>query len=250
MIEERASKERMSDPVRVLWEKYYPESRRTRFEDLLDRNIEPSHSVLEIGAGSGRKHQNHFAFRGRVARYVGVDPEPSVETNPYLDEGYRAKADSLPFADSSFDLVFHHLVAEHLESPYSANCEIARVLKPGGTLLFLTPSRFYYACLAAQLTPHWFHELYVQRLGSGRTSDEVFPTFYRLNDDRAIASQLRKCGFACEIEHQFQPPGYLRFSRASFLAGVAFQKTLEKWFPSLRATIIVTARKQFALQSS
>src|ERR1700733_6190070 len=147
MIEERASKERMSDPVRVLWEKYYPEFDSSRFHELLDRNIGLSHSVLEIGAGSGKNHQNHFAIRGRAARYVGVDPEASVETNPYLDEGYRAKADSLPFADSSFDLVFHHLVAEHFESPFAANCEIARVLKPGGILLFLTPSRYYYACL-------------------------------------------------------------------------------------------------------
>jgi len=247
MIEERASKERMSDSVRVLWEKYYPESGPSRFQELLERYIEPSHSVLEIGAGSGRNHQNHFAIRGRVARYVGVDPEPSVETNPYLDEGYRAKADSMPFADSSFDLVFHHLVAEHFDSPLAANCEIARVLKPGGTLLFLTPSRFYYACLLARITPQWFHELYVRRFGSGRASNEVFHTFYRLNDDRAITTQLWQFGFACEIEHHVHPPGYLRFSRASFMAGVIYQRTLEERFPSLRATIIVTARKKSAL---
>jgi SAM-dependent methyltransferase len=199
MIENHASKERMSDSVRLLWEKYYPEAGQARFEELLDRLIEPGVSVLEIGAGSGRNHQNHFAIRGRVARYVGVDPEPSVETNPYLDEGYRSKADSLPFADSSFDLIFHHFVAEHFESPFAANCEIARVLKPGGTLLFLTSSRFYYACLAARITPQWFHELYVRRFGSGRTSNEVFPTFYRLNDDRAIGSQLRKCASCARL---------------------------------------------------
>lgn len=254
MIGERVSKvskERMPDPVRVLWERFYPDTGRpSRFQELLDQHIEPGHHVLEIGAGSGRNHQNHFPLRGRVARYVGVDPEPSVETNPYLDEGYCAKADSLPFADASFDLVFHHFVAEHFESPFGANREIARVLKPGGSLIFLTPSRFYYACLAAQLTPQWFHELYVRRLGSGRASNEVFPTFYRLNDDRAIATQLQKCGFTCEIEHHVHPPGYLRFSRVTFLAGVLFQRIMEKRFPSLRATIIVTAKKQFTQRTT
>jgi hypothetical protein len=31
------------------------------------------------------------------------------------------------------------------------------------------------------------------------------------------------------------------------MAGVIFQKTLENWFPSLRATIVVIARKKSAL---
>jgi ubiquinone/menaquinone biosynthesis C-methylase UbiE len=175
---------------------------------------------------------------------VGVDPDRRVLENPYIDEGYAARAEALPFADESFDLVFHHLVAEHFEAPLNALREIARVLKSGGTLLFMTPSRFHYACLAARITPQWFHELYVGHLGSGKSSKELFPTFYRLNGDRTISRHLRQCGFTCEIEHQGQPPGYLRFSRLSFMAGVLFEKTFEKWFPPLRATIIVTARKQ------
>jgi len=251
MNEERTLQERMPGPVRELWERYYPELVPPRFAVLLARNIRPSHNVLEIGAGSGRNQQNHFELRGKVARYVGVDPDHSVLTNPYLDEGYNAKAESLPFADGSFDLVFHHYVAEHFESPLVCNREIARVLKPGGgALLFQTPSRFYYASLAARATPQWFHEYYVGRFASGRTSNEVFPTFYRLNDDQTITRQLRKCGFTCEIEHHIHPPGYLRFCRLSFMVGVLFERTLEKRLPSLRATIIVTAKKQFSAQLS
>lgn len=244
MIEERALQERVSGPVRELWEKYYPEPVPPRFAELLARNIRPTHSVLEIGAGSGRNQQNHFELRGKVARYVGIDPDASVLTNPYLDEGRHARAESLPFGDESFDLVFHHYVAEHFEAPLVCNREIARVLRPGGALFFQTPSRFYYVSLAAQATPHWFHEFYVGRFASGRTSNEVFPTFYRLNDDRTITNQLQKCGFTSEIEHHILPPGYLRFSRLSFMAGVLFERTLEKWFPPLRATIIVNARKK------
>jgi hypothetical protein len=39
-------------------------------------------------------------------------------------------------------------------------------------------------------------------------------------------------------------PGYLRFSRLSFLAGVFYERTVERMFSPLRATIIVSARKQ------
>lgn len=243
LTDENALPERIPESVRQLWERYYPKPALSRFGELLDRNVHPTRHVLEIGAGSGRNRQNHFNLRGKVARYVGIDPDASILTNPYLDEGYVASARSLPFDDRSFDLVFHYYVAEHFESPLDCNLEIARVLKPGGILLFQTPSRFYYASIAASLTPHWFHEFYVRRFGSGRVSEETFPTFYRLNDNRTITRQLCKCGLTCEVEHHFLPPGYLRFSRLSFMAGVLFQRTLEKNFPPLRATMIVIAKK-------
>lgn len=243
MAEHRVLAERVSAPVRELWLRYYPDGIPQRFQELLAQSVKASDHVLEIGAGSGRNNQNHFDLRGRVARYVGVDPDASVFANPYLDEGHQARAEALPFTDASFDLVFHYYVAEHFESPVACLREMARVLKPGGLLLFQTPSRFYYACAAAQFTPQWFHEFYVRRFASGRTSAEVFPTFYRLNDDRTIAQELNRCGMSCEIEHHSLPPGYLRFSRLSFLAGVFFERTVERKFPSLRATIIVRATK-------
>jgi SAM-dependent methyltransferase len=244
MAEAEATIGRLPARVRPLWQRYYPEPPGSRFKQLLTENIRPQSAVLEIGAGSGRNQQNWFDLRGKIARYAGVDPDPSVLENPHLDESYCANAEALPFSDSSFDLVFHHYVAEHFASPQQSNREIARVLKPGGTLLFQTPSRYYYACLAAQATPQWFHEFYIGRFASGRTSSEVFPTYYRLNDDRTIARELDRCGITCEIEHHSLPPGYLRFSRLSFLAGVLFERTVERRFPRLRATIVVKGQKK------
>jgi ubiquinone/menaquinone biosynthesis C-methylase UbiE len=249
-IEESTLLEGVPKPVRALWERFYEVPLPPRFAEMLARNISPVSNVLEIGAGSGRNQQHHFELRGKVARYAGVDSDSSVLTNPHLDEGYNAKAETLPVPDASFDLVFHYYVAEHFEKPMVCNREIARVLKPGGVLMFQTPSRFYYVSLIAQVTPQWFHEFYVGRFASGRTSNEVFPTYYRLNDDRTISRQMRECGFTSEIEHRILPPGYLRFSRLSFLAGVLYERTMEKLFPSLRATIIVTARKTLSAQAN
>lgn len=234
---------RLSDSVQRLWMRYYPVSTHARFKELLLQNIRPTDDVLEIGAGSGRCNQNHFDLRGKVARYVGVDPDGSVLENSHLDEAYQGVAGFLPFPDESFDVVFHYYVAEHFERPMACHREIARVLKPGGVLLFQTPSRFWYAMLAAQVTPQWFHEFYVRRFGSGRRESAVFPTFYRFNDDRAITEQLKSCGFTCELEHRSIAPGYLRFSRLSFLLGVLYERTIEKRFPPLRGVIIGLARK-------
>jgi SAM-dependent methyltransferase len=226
-----------------LWLRYYPVSRHARFKELLLRNIRPTDHVLEIGAGSGTANQNHFDLRGKVARYVGVDPDESVLQNPHLDEAHSCTTDSLPFPDESFDVAFHYYVAEHFEKPMACHREIARVLKPGGLLLFQTPSRYWYPMLAAQVTPQWFHEFYVRHFGSGRTEKEVFPTYYRFNDEHGIRKQLRKYEFDCELEHRSVAPGYLRFSRLSFLLGVLYERTIEKRFPALRGVIVGIARK-------
>jgi ubiquinone/menaquinone biosynthesis C-methylase UbiE len=239
---------RLSDSVERLWLRYYPVSRHQRFKELLLESIRPTDHVLEIGAGSGRCNQNHFDLRWKAARYVGVDPDSSVLDNIYLDEAYHCAADSLPFPDESFNLVFHYYVAEHFEEPMACLREIARVLKPGGLLLFQTPSRFWYPMLAAQVTPQWFHEFYVRHFGSGRTENEVFPTCYRFNDEHAIREQLKSCGFACELEYKSVAPGYLRFSRLSFLLGVLYERTIEKRFPALRGVIIGVARKKITTQ--
>jgi hypothetical protein len=100
--------------------------------------------------------------------------------------------------------------------------------------------------LDARVTPQGFHEFYVRHFGSGRTENEVFPTYYRFNDDQAITKQLQSCGFTCELEHHSVAPGYLRFSRLSFLAGVLYERTVEKKFPALRGVIIGVARKKLS----
>jgi len=234
---------RVKPQVAELWRRYYPEYRLDQFARRVGALVQPTDAVLEIGAGSGTGNQVHFELQGKVARYVGIDPDPRVLDNPYLDEAHEGFAERMPFADATFDVVFHSYVAEHFEAPEESNREIARVLRPNGHLVFQTPSRYYYPMLAATVTPHRFHEWYVRRLGSGRSEEETFPTFYRCNDRRTICKGLEPLGFTVDVQEQSIPPGYLRFSRASFLAGVAYERTVERLFPALRGRIVVVARK-------
>ena len=50
--------------------------------------------------------------------------------------GTRADAESLPFADASFDLVLGHAVLHHLPDLKTAFDEFHRVLRPGGRIIF------------------------------------------------------------------------------------------------------------------
>src|SRR4029077_10511260 len=53
-------------------------------------------------------------------------------------ERVRADAYALPFATASFDLVFSNLMLQWCDDLDAVFAEIARVLKPGGLLLFST----------------------------------------------------------------------------------------------------------------
>jgi SAM-dependent methyltransferase len=242
--QERGISDRSLSPaVKRLWETFYPRYRSHDFEQYVASLVQPSMQVLEIGAGSGTGLQNTFALKGRCRLYAGVDLDPHVLNNPFLDRAYVASAADLPFEDESFDLVFHKMVAEHFNEPAMALAETARVLKPGGQLLFETPNRLYYPMVIARWTPTSFHRFFVRRFASGRSEHEVFPTYYRLNDRRTIRRLCGTFGLKADISLRSTPPGYLRFSVATFLIGILYERTAERFVPSLRGLIWVDARR-------
>lgn len=54
-----------------------------------------------------------------------------------------AAAETLPYADASFDLVLSHEVLEHVADDHRAVAEIVRVLRPGGRAVIFVPNRLY-----------------------------------------------------------------------------------------------------------
>ena len=86
---------------------------------------------LEVGSGRG-------AFQDVVDDYTGTDLSENVQHN-YHKPFRIANAETLPFADDSFDVVWTITVLEHVPDPERALREIRRVLRPDG-LLFLKPA--------------------------------------------------------------------------------------------------------------
>ena len=70
--------------------------------------------------------------RAELARQLGVRPA-QLRTN--IKQG---NAQTLPFADASFDAVVSTSVFEHLKQPDRAAAEVARVLRPGGVAHMIT----------------------------------------------------------------------------------------------------------------
>lgn len=75
----------------------------------------------------------------------------------------------------------------------------------------------------AQLTPNSFHR-YFNEL-RGRRSADTFPTLYRANTPRRIRQLAEAAGFSVnKIDLIEARPEYLRFSAASYLIGLAYER--------------------------
>ena len=112
--------------------------RRMRSETL----AAASGRTLDIGAGTG---VNAGLFPSAVNELVLVEPGPHMfkKLQAKLEgsgEGVsvvQAPAENLPFADDSVDTVVFTLVLCTVPNPAAALAEAARVLRPGGKLLFV-----------------------------------------------------------------------------------------------------------------
>ena len=111
---------------------------------------EPFGDALEIGSGTGYFTLN-LMQAGAIERATATDISPGMlealrSNAKELGLGVkteRAEAESLPFSDASFDLVFGHAVLHHIPDLESAFGEFHRVLRPGGTIIFCgEPSRY------------------------------------------------------------------------------------------------------------
>lgn len=98
--------------------------------------------VLDVGAGTGA---NLGLFGPEATEIVFCEPDPHMAKRlrrKLADAGggrsvVEAAAERLPFEDSSFDTVVFTLVLCTVPDPGAALAETARVLRPGGRMLFL-----------------------------------------------------------------------------------------------------------------
>ncbi len=122
------------------WERWVHEIRRIEFGSIMQQvPLDRSATVLELGCGDG--FQLHL-LRQRFEKVFAIDPK----NRPVRAHGFSfSMAEALPFPGCTFDLVFSNCVVEHLHNRTRAIEEAIRVLRPGGYLAHVVPSRFWKA---------------------------------------------------------------------------------------------------------
>jgi len=227
-------------------DRFYPPDFLGMYARLLTtivRYAEPDHVVLDAGCGSGRVFQHRQARN--VRRIVGIDVTDEPKENENLTDATKGDLRSLPFRDSTFDLAILSHVAEHLVEPAPVFAELARVLKPGGRLLLLTPNRWHYVPLMARLLPHRLH-IFLNNWRGVDTRD-IFPTVYGAN----TAGRLRElcAGADLDVESLEQSetePEYLAFHIVPYVLGVAYERVANRFgfLAGLRVNLLLVAKKR------
>jgi glycosyltransferase involved in cell wall biosynthesis/ubiquinone/menaquinone biosynthesis C-methylase UbiE len=110
--------------------------------EVMEFNRHKSEKVLEVGAGMGTDLAQ-FATHGALVTDVDL-------SSGHLDlarENFRLRglaaefvlhdAETLPFDDNTFDVVYSNGVIHHTPNTHSVVCEMRRVLKPGGRAIVM-----------------------------------------------------------------------------------------------------------------
>ncbi|HEC91974.1 MAG TPA: class I SAM-dependent methyltransferase [Candidatus Atribacteria bacterium] len=150
----------------------------TRFKDLKhDIKIDnmTKKKILELGSGSGLFT---LYLRKKSVEIYGIEPDLNsyIASRLLLKENnisnciFRAKGESLPFKENTFDIIVSYQVLEHTKDPFSVLKESKRVLKKEGIIYFVVPNYFsfwegHYGLLWFPFLNKFLAKCYVRVLG-------------------------------------------------------------------------------------
>ena len=143
---------------------------------ILDPALEPilfdvqGKAILDLGCGEGRYCRT---LKEKGAVVTGIDPVPQfVQHARSLDSESRyveGSAESLPFADGSFDIVLSYLSLVDIADLKATASEITRVLRDNGKLVIVTISN------VASTTEGWVKDSHGHKVH--RTVDRYMEEF-------------------------------------------------------------------------
>lgn len=166
------------------------------YEAILARIVDENCRWADVGCGHMLFPSNpRLAQRlsKKCKRLVGIDPDPNIEDNPYLDARVRQLIDDYE-PDEVFDLITMRMVAEHVVNPEPVMDTLRGATKPGSLVVIYTVNNFSPIPLLTRVTPmpvrHYFKKLL------WRTDPkDTFPTAYKMNSRRDLADLFNASEF-------------------------------------------------------
>jgi SAM-dependent methyltransferase len=196
-----------------------------QFDAVVEGHLTPETTVLDLGCGRTGGIERSWR-NARVA--VGIDPDLQslAGRSPGLPV-LQGSGEHLPFAVGSFDLVVSVWVLEHLETPGRVFGEVARVLKPGGHFIFLTPNALNPLILGnrvGQVAPWLQHQLVSNVYG--RDKGDTFAVRYRANTTSRLRTLAAETGFEVAELRVIADPTYVAFNALLFRAAMLGERML------------------------
>jgi demethylmenaquinone methyltransferase / 2-methoxy-6-polyprenyl-1,4-benzoquinol methylase len=145
---------------------------------LVSRIVATSHdTVLDVATGTGAVARELLAEKGCTVVGLDQSPEMLAEARRRLPDTVtlvQSRAEELPFPDGAFDALTFTYLLRYVEDPAAVLHELARVVRPGGTIAGLE-----FAVPHGVWRPLW--ELYV-RVGLPAAGRIVSPGWAEVGD--------------------------------------------------------------------
>lgn len=210
------------------------------YKELMDGLVNEDTRLLDAGCGPGGLVKEYVGLAKLV---VGTDRYATTFTHlAEISTLVEASLEELPYADNAFDLVTCSWVLEHLQSPEKTLAEVARVLKPGGCFLFITPNKNNYVVWLRRMIPNRPAKRIVYKI-YGRDEEFINPTYYRANTYRDIHRLLTWVGLQEERFEHVSDPSYLAINQVLFRLSVIVESVLDTMWPRGRVHLVGVYRK-------
>jgi SAM-dependent methyltransferase len=183
----------------------------TRYRALIAAASSQGARILDLGCGRNGLHGDDLTC-APGATVFGVDPDPgALAANAVIVNRTVGSGEDLPFGTATFDVVASAWVLEHLDHPGLVFSEVHRVLRTGGSFVFLTPNAWNYNAWMIRAIPHRWHAGLTRRL-YGRGEGDAYPVRYRANSRARLNRLLNAAGFErTELAYNGEP-SYIAFN--------------------------------------
>lgn len=212
------------------------------YKTIADDLINLETRLLDAGCGEANLVDDYVLQAEMV---VGIDRymQP-INATIEIDTVAEADITAIPFADNTFDVVTNSWVMEHLENPTQVFTEMARVLKPGGYFLFITPNARNYLIWARRMVPNRMSTPVVDAIYD-RGEDYIFPTYYRANTYRDINHHLNQAGLVCRRFEYVSDPTYVAFNEVFFWLSVMLERVTDIIWPQSKVHLVGLYQKEY-----
>ena len=166
------------------------------YEAIVNKLVTAETKWLDVGCGRELFPSNRALARElseRCTLLVGVDPDETLEENPFVHEKTRVSFEDYD-GEGRFDLLTLRMVAEHVVHPQRVARALAKAVRKGGHVVIYTVNRFSPAPLLTTVVPFKLRHP-IKRLLWKTAEKDTFPTAFKMNTRGRLRRILAEVGF-------------------------------------------------------
>ncbi|MCO5198790.1 MAG: class I SAM-dependent methyltransferase [Anaerolineae bacterium] len=185
------------------------------FAASVHQRLQEQSVVLDIGCGRGGLVEQ---LGHPLTHMVGIDPDwASLAEHRLAMPRVVGLSATIPLPTATVDVAYASWVLEHLPQPIRDLGEIARVLRPGGVFVFITPNARHPLIrlnrVFGQITTIQ-HRLVAALYG--RAEVDTFPVSYHANTVSVLYRLVHRAGLRVVALEAVADPTYLAFNEPLF----------------------------------